>query len=235
MKRLFSYCAVAFAIAVVSSCGSIPTSTGASSNSASTGANQSASSLLGNLVGGAVSNSSTSNSDSGSLIGGIIGQLVGGLVAPTTIEGTWVYSEPTIQFESESLLAKAGGSMATSAIISKIKPYYEKIGITKGIFSITFSADNTCKYYLNGNSYNGSYVYDSQKNTLEVKSNMGYTLATAYVTVSSNSLAITFDTTKLLTLFQQFGATSTNSTISSLSSLSASFNGMKTGFLFEKE
>ena len=64
---------------------------------------------------------------------------------------------------------------------------------------------------------------------------VGFKLITAYVTVSYKNLAITFDSTKLLTLAQSFGANSTNTTISGLTSLTKSINGMKTGFLFNKK
>jgi hypothetical protein len=48
-------------------------------------------------------------------------------------------------------------------------------------------------------------------------------------------MAMTFDSTKLLTIAQGIASASQNSTLSTLSSLSSSFNGMKTGFMFKKQ
>ena len=102
------------AISVFSGCGSIPTaSKGTSSPAVNT--NTAQTSGLGAILSGVTGSSTGSNS----MIGGVIGQLIGGLVAPPSIEGAWVYSEPTIQFESESLLAKAGGAVATEKIVEK--------------------------------------------------------------------------------------------------------------------
>lgn len=218
------------AITVFSGCGSIPTaSKGTSAPSVNTSSTQT--SGLGAILSGVTG----SSSDSNSMIGGVIGQLIGGLVAPPSIEGAWVYSEPTIQFESESLLAKAGGAVATEKIVEKVKPYYERFGVVKGAVAIDFNSDNSCTYTINGNTYDGTYVYNKETNVVEFNDPYGMKIITAYATVSSKNLAISFDATKLLTLFQTLGASSTNTTIASLTTLSKSFTGMKVGFLFDKE
>ena len=218
------------AISVFSGCGSIPTaSKGTSSPAVKT--NTAQTSGLGAILSGVTGSSTGSNS----MIGGVIGQLIGGLVAPPSIEGAWVYSEPTIQFESESLLAKAGGAVATEKIVEKVKPYYERFGVVKGAVVIDFNSDNSCTYTINGNTYDGTYVYNKETNVVEFNDPYGMKIITAYATVSSKNLAISFDATKLLTLFQTLGASSTNTTIASLTTLSKSFTGMKVGFLFDKE
>ena len=195
------------AISVFSGCGSIPTaSKGTSSPAVNT--NTAQTSGLGAILSGVTGSSTGSNS----MIGGVIGQLIGGLVAPPSIEGAWVYSEPTIQFESESLLAKAGGAVV-----------------------IDFNSDNSCTYTINGNTYDGTYVYNKETNVVEFNDPYGMKIITAYATVSSKNLAISFDATKLLTLFQTLGASSSNTTIASRTTLSKSFTGMKVGFLFDKE
>lgn len=232
MKKIFILSSFVLAITFLSGCGSMPSTSKGSTTSSATNTASAQTSGLGSLLGGLTNGGS---SDTNSLIGGVIGQLVGGLVAPKTIEGSWVYVEPTIQFESESFLAKAGGAMATDKIIEKVKPYYEKMGVVKGAVGIVYKSDNTCSYTFSGKTYNGTYVYNSENNVIEMYDAYGVKIITAYATVSSKNIAISFDATKLLSLFQTLGASSTNTTIAGLTTLSKSFTGMKVGFLFDKE
>jgi len=231
MKKIFVLSSFVLAITFLSGCGSMPSASKGTSSPV-TNANSAQTSGLGALLGGLTSGSSA---DANSMIGGVIGKLVGGLVTSPSIEGTWVYSEPTIQFESESLLAKAGGAVATGKIVEKVKPYYERIGVVKGSVVIDFKSDNSCSYTINGNTYDGTYVYNKETNVVEMNDAHGIKIIAAYATVSSKNLAISFDATKLLTLLQTFGASSTNTTVAGLTTLSKSFTGMKVGFLFDKE
>ncbi|MCH5177027.1 MAG: DUF4923 family protein [Prevotellaceae bacterium] len=176
---------------------------------------------------------SSSAGNVGTLISSIIGQFASS-TTESTIIGTWVYQEPAVQFESENLLTQAGGSVAAANIIKKIEPYYKMAGITAGKFAFTFNKDNTCTYLLNGKTYNGTYTFDNSNKTLTISTSM-MTLPAAYVSVSLNNLTLTFDSTKLLSIAQTLAGASGNATLSTLSSLTGSVNGMKTGFLFKKQ
>lgn len=237
---------------VLSGCGAGTTSTANSSSNTSAGT-----STLGSIIGavagsalqGAASSASStaktatsaatsavaSSINNNSLISGIIGLLTNGTASANTIVGSWKYAEPTVQFQSENLLAQAGGAIAGSAIVNKINPYYEKVGIKSGIMSATFNEDKTCSVVMNGKTITGTYTYDSSANTLQINSQLGFKLLTAYVTLSANQMALTFDSSKVLTLATALGANSTNSTLSAISSLAGSYNGMKTGFLFNRQ
>ncbi|MCF0245054.1 MAG: DUF4923 family protein, partial [Bacteroidaceae bacterium] len=59
-------------------------------------------------------------------------------------------------------------------------------------------------------------------------------LPTSYISVSGNQMTMTFDASKILSLIQGVGASSSNSTISSISSIINSYSGMKAGFTFTK-
>ncbi len=45
------------------------------------------------------------------------------------MEGTWTYTGPAIEFESDNLLQKAGGSVAANAAENKLKRTIGKVGI----------------------------------------------------------------------------------------------------------
>ena len=44
--------------------------------------------------------------------------------------GTWSYQAPECQFESDQLLAKAGGEVAAKEVEEKLQTIYDKIGLT---------------------------------------------------------------------------------------------------------
>lgn len=191
---------------------------------ASAGAN-----ILGAILGGGTGNTATD------VLTGVIGVLTAGNQSASII-GTWTYEEPSVEFESENLLAQAGGAVAAKEVVGKIKPYYERMGITPGRFSVTFKEDKTCTFDFNGNQQSANYEYDAKAHTLKVSGQLiGLSLGTAYVTASSNQMSITLDATRLLTVFQTMGAASGNPTVSGLSQIAGSFKGMKTGFKFKKK
>lgn len=132
------------------------------------------------------------------------------------------------------MLAQAGGAVASQTVVNKIQPYYEKLGIKAGIAKITLNQDNTCKISLSNKTISGTYTYDSTQGTITVKGSTGIKIFTAYASVSLSQLALTLDTTNLLNMLKSFGSSSSNTTLSSISGLASSFNGMKTGFLFTK-
>jgi len=226
MKKKMILAGAFSAILALTSCGGLGTT---SSSTSST------SSILGSVLGSAIGTNSTAStiSNAGTLIGGILSAF-GGTTNANTIVGTWVYSKPAVQFESENLLAKAGGSVASNAVVNKLEPYYKKLGITSGKFSFTFNSDNTCSYVLNGKSYTGTYSYNSSSNTITIQGSL-ISFPSAYVSVSGSQMALTFDSTKLLNVAQGVASGSGNSTLSTLSTLSSAYNGMKTGFLFNRQ
>lgn len=184
------------------------------------------------VFGALASSTGVSGTETSSLIGNIISTFAGGaLTNQSTIVGTWTYKAPSVQFESESLLTKAGGSYAATQMESKLGGYYQMVGIKPGTFTFTFNKDNTCSYKIGSKTVKGTYTFDSNKKTITIKGQTGAAL-TAYVSVSVNELALTFDATKLLTLVSQAGTVSQS--LSSISSLAGSFSGMKLGFKFGK-
>ncbi|MCM1312100.1 MAG: DUF4923 family protein [Bacteroides sp.] len=232
--KTISFASILLGTSMMCSCGgSMPANSATSEQTQASAEGNGPGAILGSLLGGATGGSTEGAMNTGSLIGGIIGQLTSAS-SQTSIVGTWTYTEPTVQFESENLLAQAGGVVAGQAVVKKVQPYYEKAGIKAGAISFTFNEDKSCSFIINGKEHTGTYEYDNKTNVLTIKGNLGFNLATAYATISANNLAITFDSSKLMSVAQTLGAASTNTTISALSGIASSYNGMKTGFLFKK-
>lgn len=167
-----------------------------------------------------------------SVIGNLISTFAGGILTnQSSIVGTWTYSKPCVQFESQNLLTQAGGSVAASNMEGRLNGIYSALGIKPGSTKFTFNKNGNMSYTIGGRTMTGTYTFNSANKTITITTKTGMQI-TAYVSVAINQLGLTFDTTKLLQLVG--GASSLSSSLSTISSLASSFNGMKMGFTFTK-
>lgn len=188
--------------------------------------------LLGGLGQNGAASSLASGMDTAGLIGNLISTFTSGITTnQASLVGTWTYAKPCVQFESESLLAQAGGSVAATTIENKLATYYQKIGITAGKAQFVFGKDNTLQYTIGGKTMTGKYAFDATNRTVTITTQTGINVM-AYVSISMNQMALTFDATKLLTLVNSASAASAQ--LGTLSALTGSFKGMKLGFTFSK-
>lgn len=187
-----------------------------------------------NSTTGTTTSSTTNEALLSSLLGNVIGQLTS--QTSSSIEGTWVYSAPAVQFESSNFLAQAGGQVAAQTVVSKVQPYFEKMGLTKGKVKVIFNSDKTCSYVFNNTQYSGTYTYDSSTGALVISGGTtGVAFPTCYATSTGSQMNVTFKDDKIISLLQNVGAKTTNSTLSSVSSIASMFDGMQIGFQFTKQ
>ncbi len=166
----------------------------------------------------------------------IIGSVLGQFYDTTTkkaLVGSWVYEEPAIQFESQNLLDKAGGVVASQSVADNITPYFEMLGLKTGGIALDLREDNTCTITLGGQTIDGTYEFDDETKKLSLKAGF-IPLPVAYLSIVNNQMAMTYDSSMLLNLIKVIGSTSNQSTFSSVASLADSYDGMKTGFTFKK-
>ena len=167
----------------------------------------------------------------------IIGSVLGQFYDTTTkksLVGDWTYAEPAIQFETQSFLDKACGVVASQTVADNIAPYFNILGFKQGNLSISLREDNTCTYTLGGKTYQGTYDYDDENKKITLKTPL-FPLPAAYISVAEDQMALTFDSSKILTLIQALGLVSKDQTpVSAVSTLASSYDGMKTGFTFVK-
>ena len=166
----------------------------------------------------------------------IIGSVLGQFYDTTTkkaLVGSWVYEEPAIQFESQNLLDKAGGVVASQSVADNITPYFELLGLKTGDIALNLREDNTCTFKIGGRTIDGTYEFDDETKKLSLKAGF-IPLPSAYLSIVNNQMAMTYDSSVLLGLIKVMGAVDTQSAFASVSKLADSYDGMKTGFTFKK-
>ena len=188
------------------------------------------------------STGSTVGSDVLSAGTSILGDLIGGLLSKTITEktfvGTWTYQTPEVRFESENLLAKAGGSVMASSIEQKLDSYLSKIGITKGVTTFTFKDDKSYTIQTKGRViFSGTYTYDRNTQTLKMQGTFGLLNQECFVGMDGTNLCLLYEADKLLTVLNSAASIlgQANSTLGSVASVFGNnYNGMKVGFSLSK-
>lgn len=170
----------------------------------------------------------------GDLLTGLGKTLVGDkATTAASLKGTWTYTGPACEFESDNLLSKAGGSTVSTKIENKITPVLKKYGVQ----GIVYTFDGKCNYTtkIKKRTIKGTYTFDSKKKTITFKPHYGKEY-TANVSILSNQMTLVFNADKLMHVLQTISNTAAkqNSTAATINTLMKSYNGMRLGFRLKK-
>lgn len=169
-----------------------------------------------------------------SILSGVVKTVVDDkLTTGNSVVGTWVFVAPECQFESDNLLAKAGGEAVSAKIEQKLEPVYNKIGLDSCM--LVFNADSTYTLQLKRATSNGTYSFDAESKTLTLKTKVGVSVK-AHVEVLGSTMSLQFNADKLMSALQALTnlVSKINSTASTVNSLAGNYDGLRLGFELEK-
>ncbi len=169
-----------------------------------------------------------------SILSGVAKAVVGNkATTASSVIGTWTYSSPECQFESENLLAKAGGEMAAKEVEEKMIAVYNKVGMNN--IRYTFNEDGTYSYQMKKRTVTGSYVFDDAAKTITMTGKLGLKTV-AYVTVTGNDMSMVFKADKLMSILKTItgAASKVNSTAATINSVAEAYDGLMLGFELKK-
>ena len=177
-----------------------------------------------------------SSSDNNSNPLGSLGSVISNLTASSSFEladlqGTWDYQSPAVTFQSDNVIQKAGGAAAASTIEGKMAPYYEKAGITS--LQLTVDTENNFTMKLKRGSLKGTVSKDEQGNlefNFSAFGKIKLGKVSAFATKSGNTLNLTFDVSKLISIVKSVSSVSGISSLNTISSLLSSYDGIYAGF-----
>lgn len=191
----------------------------------------------------------TTSGSSQNILGGILSGIAGGsgssvasalstifdknkVATADELVGTWKYTEPAVVFESNNALKNIGGKVASAAIEKKLQSEFSKFGIKKGQMKMTFDKDGNFTQTLGKQKLTGTYTTSGKQVVLTYSTGLKQLVGTTQL--DGNDLLIVMDVSKLLKYAGSLGQLTGNSTISSLSSLLGSYDGMEVGLKLEK-
>ncbi len=151
-----------------------------------------------------------------------------------SIVGTWRFSGPDCRFESESLLAQAGGEAAAVQVEQKLESLYDTLGMDGSEYS--FSSDNTYTQTIKGRTSKGTYVFDAENKTITMKTKLGVSI-TAHVMVTGTSMSLLFNADKLLSVLKTLTdmASKVDSGAALAGSLTDNYDGLLLGFELNRQ
>ena len=142
--------------------------------------------------------------------------------------GTWSYYQPGCAFTSEQLLKKAGGEVVAAEIKSKVKPYYDKVGVNSSNTQVSFGEDGRFSAVIAGKQFSGTYTYDEKQSKISMKSLL-FTV-NCYPKRNANSMAFLFEASKLLTVLQALSAINGSVELQNIGELAKQYDGVRIGF-----
>lgn len=177
---------------------------------------------------GAVKNNST--------VSDIVEKVTGIDISKGDIKGTWNYTGSAVKLESDDLVKSAAAGVAATQVEKKLDEYLAKAGLKTGTFSFTFNEDNTFTTTVKGKSFNGTYTFSEENDSINLKygKNLGSTGITATAQLNGTTLELLFKADKLLDLIGKLTAASSNTTLKTISTLAGQYDGMKIGLEMQK-
>lgn len=190
------------------------------------------------LTGGNSTNTTTETTTSTgtSVLGNLLSSLLGesSTLSTSDLVGTWNYTGSDCVFESENLLAKAGGAVAAKKIESNINSQLAKVGIQEGACTFTFNKDNTYSAQIGGRTISGTYTLDASQKTVKMTYLAGLASMTPHVVKKGSKLSLLIESDKLLTLVKGVSALSNSTSLKTVSTLLGNYDGLYIGMQLSK-
>lgn len=168
------------------------------------------------------------------ILSGVISNVVGDkATTESSFKGTWKYNAPACEFESDNLLAKAGGTAAAEKIEKRVAPLLKSVGVNGIVYTFDGKGNYTSK--IKKRVTEGTYKFDSKAKTITFTPTIGMAY-TAHVAVQGSTMTLTFEADKLMTTLKTISnATSKLITTAALiNTLMNSYSGMRVGFELKK-
>lgn len=153
------------------------------------------------------------------------------------LNGTWDYQNPAINFKSDNALNKIGGTAASVALVNKLKPYYEQIGLNT--LSVTFDAEANFTMKIKGVQLKGAVTKDDENGNLTFNFNAFNKIPLGKVSAKAEKsatgvLSLTFDVSRLVTIVDKVSSVAKISSVQSLVKLLQSYEGIYVGAQLKK-
>lgn len=197
------------------------------------------SSCGGTTATGLASSSATAAQTGSSLLNSVLGNIIGKVTTfkKANLIGTWTYQGADCKFESESLLAQAGGEVAAATLKTKVNDTFSKIGIKQGSSTFTFNEDGTYVMTVGSRKISGNYTFDESTSKITMTGTFGLTKSEAVISHSTTSnISLLYDADKAMSLVtgltSKLGALS--SSAGTISTLLGKYDGAKVGFSLSK-
>ena len=153
-----------------------------------------------------------------------------------TIKGTWKFSGTAVNFKTDDILKKAAAKIAVEAVENKLDEVVQKIGITPGLFSFTFTANNTFTITFKKKNIEGTYALSSDKKKLTLTFGRFTKLGTMDIDVDlgSKEMELLFKAKNLIELLDKIASSGSNDALKALSILVEAYDNIYLGLELQR-
>ena len=156
-----------------------------------------------------------------------------------SLPGTWIYNGPAVAMKSDNVLSNVAGSAVSAGVEKKVASAFEKVGIKAGSVSFTFNDGMSFSCTIYGKTLNGTWKQNTEegKLTLQFGQTMKYLSITGYTKATVAGCELLFDADRFLSLLKTVLSVAGNksTTISAISNLSNSYDGLQLGFKLSRK
>ena len=147
------------------------------------------------------------------------------------IIGTWKFSGTAVELESKDILKKAAARLAVETIEKKLDEAIAKIGITPGLFTFSFKADNSFIIGFKKKEIKGTYTLSADKTKLVLTFGRFTKLGTMDVItdLGSKELDLMFKADNFISLLGKITSEGNSDSMKTLSTLVGAYEGINLG------
>lgn len=152
------------------------------------------------------------------------------------LTGTWNYSGPAVSFQSENALQNIGGAAAATALEGQLELYYRRLGFNRT--SLTVDAEHNFTLRLGLVQLKGTVEKDENDQlqfNFSAFKRIPLGKVAANATKSGKNLNVTFDATRFVNILNRVSGALNNNTLSALTTLLNSYDGVYLGFKLESK
>lgn len=179
--------------------------------------------------------------NSGTDILGALGNFINNATASSSfsvddLTGTWNYSGPAVSFQSENALQNIGGAAAATALEGQLEPYYRRLGFNRT--SLTVDAEHNFTLRLGLVQLKGTVEKDENGQlqfNFSAFNRIPLGKVAANATKNGKKLNVTFDATRFVNILNRVSGALNNNTLSALTTLLNSYDGVYLGFKLESK
>ena len=164
---------------------------------------------------------------------------VGVATNTVSLPGTWVYKGAAVDLQSDNTLSSLAGPAVTSGVENKINSAFEKLGLKEGAVTFVFNDGMSFTCTIFGKTLSGTWKQNTEENklTLQFGQTMKYLSITGYTKATVAGCELLFDADRFLSLLKTVLSVAGNksTTISAISNLSNSYDGLQLGFKLSRK
>ena len=165
--------------------------------------------------------------------------VVGAATNTLSLPGTWIYKGAAVDLKSDNTLSNLAGTAVTSGVETKINNAFEKVGLKEGAVTFVFNDGMSFSCTIFGKTLNGTWKQNTEENklTLQFGQTMKYLSITGYTKATVAGCELLFDADRFLSLLKTVLSVAGNksTTISAISNLSNSYDGLQLGFKLSRK